>query len=190
MQELEKLDILRDRLGISYHEAKEALEASGGDLVKALIGLEEKMEEQMGGHASSWFNEIKEDMENKGESCWQNMQEQGHEWLSNLKEGILKTHCSKIKVKQGDKTLLTVPAPVGALGVIGVLASSQLAVLGALGSMVAMANNCTLKMEPSSCANQKNNSSNNHQCDQGSKGCSQGSQNNQGSQGHAMPINE
>ncbi|MEG3071270.1 MAG: hypothetical protein RQM92_11040 [Candidatus Syntrophopropionicum ammoniitolerans] len=38
--ELDKIDILRGRLDISYKEAKEALDAAGGNVVEALINLE------------------------------------------------------------------------------------------------------------------------------------------------------
>lgn len=38
---LEKIDTLRRRTGASYREAKEALDACGGDVVAALIRLEE-----------------------------------------------------------------------------------------------------------------------------------------------------
>lgn len=37
---LEQIDLLRERTGVSYHEAKEALEKSNNDLVEALVYLE------------------------------------------------------------------------------------------------------------------------------------------------------
>ncbi len=39
---LDKIDLLKERANVSYREAKEALEANDGDLVEALIYLEEK----------------------------------------------------------------------------------------------------------------------------------------------------
>lgn len=38
--ELDKLDAVRSRLGVSYEDAKKALDAAGGDIVKALTSLE------------------------------------------------------------------------------------------------------------------------------------------------------
>ena len=39
---LEKVDLIRERTGVSYTEAKEALEAGNGDVVDALIYIENK----------------------------------------------------------------------------------------------------------------------------------------------------
>ncbi|HAG08552.1 MAG TPA: hypothetical protein DCK87_03165 [Desulfotomaculum sp.] len=40
-EELEKIDLLRSRAEIGYQEAKDLLDAAGGDIVQALIKLEE-----------------------------------------------------------------------------------------------------------------------------------------------------
>lgn len=40
MEQLEKVDRLRERAGVSYEEAKQALEASGWDLLEAVVYLE------------------------------------------------------------------------------------------------------------------------------------------------------
>lgn len=40
-EELEKIDMIVERMGVSYKEAKEALEKSGGSVVDALIYIEE-----------------------------------------------------------------------------------------------------------------------------------------------------
>jgi hypothetical protein len=49
---LEDVDILRERLDASYGEAREALEASGGDLVGALAYVERRRAEQASDLAS------------------------------------------------------------------------------------------------------------------------------------------
>lgn len=41
---LEKVDLIRQRMGISYQEAKAALDEADGDLVNALIMLEQEQE--------------------------------------------------------------------------------------------------------------------------------------------------
>lgn len=124
MNELEKIDLIRDRLGVGYREAKEALDAAGGDVVRALVLLEEK------------DNKFTEKIHGRSQ-----------EFMGQLKGILHKGQETKIKVKQGDRTVFEFPAPVGALGVLGVLASSQLAILGALGTMTAMAKNYTLEID-------------------------------------------
>jgi hypothetical protein len=44
MDELEKIDLIRQRMDVSYREAKEALDLAGGNVVAALIMLEEETE--------------------------------------------------------------------------------------------------------------------------------------------------
>lgn len=124
MDELEKIDLIRDRLGVGYKEAKEALDAAGGDVVRALVLLEDK---------ENRFSE--------------KIQGRSQEFMGQIKGILHKGQDTRIKVKQGDRTVFEFPAPVGALGVLGVLASSQLALLGALGTMTAMAKNYTLEIE-------------------------------------------
>ena len=38
---LEKIELVKDRTGVSYKEAKEALEAADGSVVDAIIAIEE-----------------------------------------------------------------------------------------------------------------------------------------------------
>lgn len=122
--ELEKIDLIRERLEVSYREAREALESAGGDVMQALIFLEEK--------GGDW---------NK---C---LHEQGRELFGQLKGLIQKGQECRIKIKQGDRVVFEVPASLGVLGIAGILASSELAVLGALGTVAAMVKNYTLEVE-------------------------------------------
>lgn len=122
--DLEKIDILRARLGVCYKEAREALEAAGGDVVQALVNLEEKKR-------------------NMGER----LHAQGQEMVGQLKNLVHRGKNYKIKLKKGDETVFEVPASVGALGLVGALASSEIAILGALGTVTAMAHNYTLEFE-------------------------------------------
>ena len=39
---LEKIDLIRERMGVSYKEAKDALDQSQGNVLDAIILLEEK----------------------------------------------------------------------------------------------------------------------------------------------------
>lgn len=122
--ELEKIDLIRARLGVGYKEAKEALDEAGGDVVQALVNLEER-----------------------GRNLGERLQSRGQEMLGQFKGLLQKGQEYRIKVKQGDKTVLEFPASVGALGVIGALASSEIAVLGAMGTMAAMSKKYTLEFE-------------------------------------------
>ncbi len=66
--ELEKIDLIRTRLNVGYKEAREALEAAGGDVVQALIDLEEK--KNTGGRFQAKGQEIVEQIKelvNKGQ---------------------------------------------------------------------------------------------------------------------------
>lgn len=122
--DLEKIDILRARLGVGYKEAKDALEEAGGDVVQALINLEEK-----------------------GRNMGERFQARGQEMVEQLKGLLHKGQNYRIKLKKGDDTVFEVPASVGALGLLGALASSEIAILGALGTVTAMANKYTLEFE-------------------------------------------
>lgn len=122
--DLEKIDILRARSGVGYKEAREALEAAGGDVVQALVDLEEK-----------------------GRNIVERFQDRGQEMAGQLKSLLHKGQKYRIKVKKGDETVFEVPASVGAIGLLGALASSEIAILGALGTVTAMANKYTLEFE-------------------------------------------
>lgn len=124
MDEIEKIDLIRSRVNVGYREAREALAAAGGDVVQALINLEEK---------ENPFSE--------------KIQGRGQEFMAQLKGILHKGQETRIKVKQGDRTVFEVPASLGALGLLGVLASSELAVLGALGTVAAMTKNYSLEFE-------------------------------------------
>ncbi len=123
--ELEKIDLIRARTGVSYREAKKALDEAGGDPVQALINLEER------GKAN--FSE--------------KVQSRGHEVLENLRAILQRGQETKIKVKRGDRVVFELPASAGAVGLLAALASSELALLGALGAVTAMANKYSLEIE-------------------------------------------
>lgn len=124
MDEIEKIDLIRSRMNVGYREAREALEAAGGNVVQALIILEE---------GAGNFSE--------------KIQNRGQEVIGQIKGFLHKGQGTKIRVKQGDRTVFEMPASVGAVGLLGMLASSQLAVLGALGTVAAMSKNYSLEFE-------------------------------------------
>ncbi len=127
--ELEKIDVIRERTGVTYREAKQALEEAGGDVVQALIKLEEGARDCGAKDFTGQKNVF------------------GHELMDNIKDVLQRGQTTRIRIKQGDRTVFDVPASVGAAGILAALASSQLALLGALGSVAAMSKNYTLEFD-------------------------------------------
>jgi len=131
--ELGKIDVIRERTGATYREAKQALEEAGGDVVQALINLEE-------GAKDCGAKDF------AGQKVFgQNVF--GHELMDNIKDVLQRGQTTRIRIKQGDRTVFEVPASVGAVGILAALASSELALLGALGSVAAMSKKYTLEFD-------------------------------------------
>ncbi|MBM7855795.1 DNA-binding transcriptional MerR regulator [Desulfohalotomaculum tongense] len=122
--DLEKIDLLRARLGVSYKEAKEALDQMDGDVVQALISLEQR-----------------------NLHIGEKIQGRGREAVEQLKSLLDMGQSTRIKIKKDGRTVVDIPATLGVAGVVGALYNSELAVLGAVGTLVAMANNYTLEIE-------------------------------------------
>lgn len=99
---LEKVDQVRERTGASYSEAKNALEISNGDVLNAIILIEEK---------SKYDNSTES---NKSESI-----DEFKAWLKDL---INKGNITRIKITKDGKKLVDVPVNAGiAAGVIAVI---------------------------------------------------------------------
>jgi len=124
MDELAKIDLLRERTGVGYREAKDALDLAGGDVVQALIFIEEER------------ITLDDDLQNKGKKI-----------MAQVKEIIKKGNVNKIKLKKGDKTVFEFPVNVGVLGIAGAALSSTFALVAALGTVAALVNNYTLEIE-------------------------------------------
>lgn len=95
---LEKIELVKDRTGVSYREAKEALEEANGSVVDAIINIEESMD---------YINAHEED-------------EEGKEGIlkRQLKKTIAKGNMSRIIVRKGDTILLNLPLTAGLLGAV------------------------------------------------------------------------
>lgn len=93
---LEKIELVKDRTGVSYKDAKDALEACDGSVVDAIIAIEEKMDEKepgsMGDYVRNTVNKVKE-LVNKG-------------------------NITKISVKRGDDSIINIPVNVGLVGAV------------------------------------------------------------------------
>ncbi|SMB93006.1 protein of unknown function [Thermanaeromonas toyohensis ToBE] len=123
--ELDKIDILRKRLGLTYREAKKALDEAGGDVIEALIRYEEGKKSEVVEQIETWSSKI----------------------LARIKEILQKGQATKIKIKKDGKTVAEIPATAGALGVLGVLASTELAILAGISTVAALFNRYTLEIE-------------------------------------------
>ncbi|PKM83095.1 MAG: hypothetical protein CVU89_02900 [Firmicutes bacterium HGW-Firmicutes-14] len=123
--ELDKIDLIRERMGVTYRDAKNALEEAGGDLVEALIKLEETKEQ-------GWGNKLFDKSE---------------DLVEEIRTYINKGNRTRVRLKRGEKTIADFPATVGVIGILAALASAELAVVAGIGTVAAMANKVTLEIE-------------------------------------------
>lgn len=112
---LEKIDILRERTGISYTEAKEALEECDGNVVDALIFIENK---------------------NKKNSK-DNLYATKDEFISWIKETIQKGNVNRIRIKKDDKEICDIPVNAGMVAGMLALWYPPLMALGILSAVFA-----------------------------------------------------
>ncbi|MGL5245079.1 MAG: DUF4342 domain-containing protein [Sarcina sp.] len=111
---LEKVDQIIDRTYVTYAEAKEALEISNGDVLEALIYIENKQ---------------KEEFENKCEQKSEATVETLDELKLWLKDILKKGNISRVKIKKNNKVLVDIPVNAGvAAGAIALLYPPILAV--------------------------------------------------------------
>jgi len=125
LTELEKIDELRKRLNLSYREAREALERANGDLLEALIQNETNNKAEGQSELEKWSAMLVERVR------------------SILHQGKV----TRVKLKKDGQTVVEIPATVGALGIVGVLVSTELAVLAGIGTVAALLNRYTLEVE-------------------------------------------
>ena len=107
---LEKIELVKDRTGVTYAEAKQALEETDGSVVDAIIAIEEIIN----------TGEKKKGFGKKGEALF-----------SRLKEIVKKGNVSKIK-KDGE-LVLNVPVNAGLVGVVIAPIAAVVAVVAAFG---------------------------------------------------------
>ena len=115
---LNKLDLLRERLNISYETAKTALDNHDGDVVGALIALEREEK-----------------------SLREQFYIRGNELVDKVKDLLRKANVTRIRVKQDERIVLELPVTAG---VVGAVVAPQLAILGAVAALLTR---CTLEVE-------------------------------------------
>ncbi|KGM97900.1 ubiquitin [Clostridium novyi A str. 4552] len=114
---LEKIDILRERTGVSYTEAKDALEKCDGNIVDSLIYLENTIEENK--------CSIKDDI------C--TTKEEFVNWIKGIAR---KGNVNRIRVKKDDKVIMDIPVNAGLAAGIIALAYPALIAVGVLSAVV------------------------------------------------------
>jgi hypothetical protein len=103
---LEKIELVKDRTGVSYREAKDALEACDGSVVDAIIAIEENIDAGKAGKTGEYVKTT----------------------MAKVKELVNKGNISKISVKRGDESIVNIPVNVGIVGAVlapwGVIAAA------------------------------------------------------------------
>ncbi len=116
--ELAKIDLVRERTGLSYQESREVLRESQWNVVDALVLAEQRLRRK--------------------ENSWE---VRGHEVLTKIKELLRQGNITKIRVKHRDEVLFDIPVT---LGVVGTVIAPNLAVLAA---GVCLLTKCTIEVE-------------------------------------------
>lgn len=119
---LEKIEIVRQKTGSTYKKAKEALDSVNGDVISAIILIEESTIKQ------SWT---------------ETFQVKGAEVVDKLKDIIKKGNVSRLIVKKEEQTYLDIPVTAGA---ISILLLPQIAILG---TAIALISQCTIEVQRS-----------------------------------------
>lgn len=117
---MERVDLVRKRMNVSYEEAKTALEATDWNVVDAIVKIEQ-------------------DQKSRKEEIFV----RGNELVEKVKELVKKGNVTRIRVKQDDKVLVEVPVTAG---VVGAMLAPQLAVIGGVAALVSK---CTIEIEKS-----------------------------------------
>ena len=107
---LEDIDKVVERTNVGYGEAKEALVQNDGDVIKAIIYIEQQHK--------TW-----------GE----NLTDKGEEIINKIKEILRKGNVTKIIVKKDNEIIMNIPVTAG---VIGTILSAPMALLGLSAAML------------------------------------------------------
>lgn len=110
MDNLAKIDLLRERMNVSYQAAKNALESSDWDVVDALVQIEQNQHHKKG-----------------------LLMRRGNQLLTKARELVRQGNVTRIRVKQDDKVLVEIPVTAG---IVGAVLAPELAVAGTVASMI------------------------------------------------------
>lgn len=111
---LEKIELVKDRTGSTYAEAKAALEAADGSVVDAIIALEDSINKE---HDRVDGGSLKDSP-----------------LFAKVKEIVDKGNVSRILVSKGDKTIVNFPVTAGVIGAVLVPWGAILGIVAAVGT--------------------------------------------------------
>ena len=114
---LEKIELVKDRTGVGYKEAKEALEKTEGSVVDAIILIEETIDES-----------IKE------------TEKKNSQVLDAIKEAVRKGNVSRIVIKKDQEVIMNLPVSIGIIGSV----LFPWAAIG--GSIAALGTKCSIEL--------------------------------------------
>lgn len=109
---LEKIELVKDRTGVSYAEAKAALEKANGSVVDAIIMIEEEIDISPKTKAGNQASQI----------------------VEKIKELVKKGNVSKILIKKGEEIIMNIPVNIGILGIVFIPWVTIISVIAALGT--------------------------------------------------------
>ncbi len=121
---LEMVDQVRERTGVTYEEAKAALEGANGNVVDAIIAIEKE-------------NATTVDVNEKIEGL-----------VEKVKSAVQKGNVNRIRILRGDEELANVPVNAGiAGGILGLLAGPGVLISAAIAGVVAKVGfNCRFEL--------------------------------------------
>lgn len=111
---LENIDLVKERTGCTYAEAKAALEAADGSVVDAIIAIEDKTTKE--------YSKI------DGESL------KDSPIFQKMKELVEKGNVSRILISKGEKTILNFPVTAGVIGAVLIPWGAILGIVAAMGA--------------------------------------------------------
>ena len=115
---LEKIELVKDRTGVSYKEAKEALEAADGNVVDAIIAIEEQVNQK----------------------AYTKFSDGGAKVMEKIKEYVKKGNVARVVVRKDDEVILSLP--VNAV-IIGTVLAWWLTVIA---TAISLGTHCTIEL--------------------------------------------
>lgn len=173
MTDIEKMDELKMRFDITYAQAKEALEQSGGDLGDAIVYLESndakpsrasggRSGQARGGNAGkrgSGANKSDDATEGDNDNNTSDKQTAGNtkqdteafvkSIIEQVKAIIKEGNVTKVRLKKGEQTLIEIPATIGVVGLGIMLFSPLMLAFTAIGAVAAVAQEMVFEIEKS-----------------------------------------
>ena len=109
---LEKIELVKDRTGVSYKDAKEALEKTEGNVVEAIILIEDTIDTAPAEETPSRTSAI----------------------LTNIKELVHKGNVSRVLISKEGETIINLPVSIGIIGTVLFPWAGVTAAIAALGT--------------------------------------------------------